>query len=264
MDDALLGMPAPAGRLLAVEHAPVTEAPETSSRPPGRPRSAEADAAILEAALQVLVRDGYRALSMEAVRTLAGVGKATLYRRFQSKAELAKAVVGHLHHGIGAPADTGSLSEDLRALRAAALAAARTTQAPLFLPRMLTDAAEEPELHAIIRATLVDPRRAAVGTILERAVARGELRKDLDLDVLIDLLAAPYLYRLLIDAGDLDGALSRSEAYLDVILHGAGREAHETPEGDQRASSRAPSATQPIPKPAMKAAPTPAGTSSTA
>ena len=196
----------------------------TATRPPGRPRSAEADAAIVGAALRVLVRDGYRALSMEAVRTLAGVGKATLYRRFQSKAELAKAVVGHLHHGLDAPEDTGSLIEDLRAFQSAAMTAARATRAPLFLPRMLTDAAEDPELHAIFRAALVDPRRAALRTILERAVARGELRPGVDLDVLIDLLAAPYLYRLLIDAGDLDGAVARSEAYLEVILHGASPE----------------------------------------
>jgi AcrR family transcriptional regulator len=149
------------------------------------------------------------------------VGKATLYRRFQSKAELAKAVVGHFHHGLDAPADTGSLIEDLRAFQAAGVAAARVTQAPLFLPRMLADAADEPELHAIFRATLVDPRRAATRRILERAVERGEVRSDVDLEALIDLLAAPYLYRLLIDAGDLDGAFSRSETYLDLILNGA-------------------------------------------
>lgn len=199
----------------------MTDSPEVATRPPGRPRSAEADAAILGAALRLLMTDGYRALSMEAVRTLAGVGKATLYRRFPSKAELAKAVIGHLHHGLDAPADTGSLTDDLRAFQAAAVAAARATRAPLFLPRMLTDAAGDPELHAIFRSTLVEPRRTAMRTILERGVTRGELRSDLDLDVLIDLLAAPFLYRLLIDAGDLDSAVARSEAYLDVIMHGA-------------------------------------------
>ena len=196
-----------------------------AARPPGRPRSAEADAAILGAALRLLMRDGYRALSMEAVRALAGVGKATLYRRFHSKAELAKAVIGHLHHGLDAPEDTGSLVEDLKAFQSAAVAAARATNAPLFLPRMLTDAAGDPELHAIFRATLVDPRRAAMRTILERGVARGELRADLDLEILIDLLAAPFLYRLLIDAGDLEGAIARADGYLEVIIAGAGASA---------------------------------------
>ncbi len=101
------------------------------------------------------------------------------------------------------------------------MAAARATRTPLFLPRMLTDAAEDPELHAIFRATLVDPRRAAMRTIPERGVVRGELRPDLDLEIVIDLLAAPFLYRLLIDAGDLDGAIARADGYLEVILAGA-------------------------------------------
>ena len=61
-----------------------------SARPPGRPRSAEADEAILRAALELLAEDGYRALTMERVRERSGVGKATLYRRYGSKEELVR------------------------------------------------------------------------------------------------------------------------------------------------------------------------------
>jgi hypothetical protein len=101
------------------------------------------------------------------------------------------------------------------------MAAARETQAPLFLPRVLVDAAGDPELHAIFRATLVEPRRAALREVVERAIARGELRDDLDVEALIDLLSAPYLYRLLIDGGDLEHAFARVPGYLDVLLRGA-------------------------------------------
>ncbi len=194
---------------------------QIATRPPGRPRSAEADAAIVRATLQALLEDGYRGLSMERVRTLAGVGKATLYRRYASKAELAKAAVGHLHAGLSAPEDTGSFRGDLAAFQIAAIAAAKAVGAPLFLPRLLTDAAEDPELHAIFRAALVEPRRAAARTIIERAIDRGEVRADLDPDALIDLLAAPYLYRLVIDGGHVEAAFARSAAWLDVILLGA-------------------------------------------
>ena len=70
---------------------------ETAARTPGRPRSAEADEAILRAALELLVDDGYRALTMEGVRERSGVGKATLYRRYGSKEELVRAAIVHLH-----------------------------------------------------------------------------------------------------------------------------------------------------------------------
>ncbi len=194
-----------------------------ASRPPGRPRSAEADAAIVSAALQILVSDGYRALSMERVRSLAGVGKATLYRRFASKAELAKAAMGQFRQGLTMPAETGSVADDLRVYQHAAAYALHAVGAPLFIPRILIDAAEDPELHRLCREALIDPRRAVLTTILERGVDRGELRADIDLEILVDLLTGPYLYRLLVDAGDIEGAHARTDAYLDAILRGARR-----------------------------------------
>jgi AcrR family transcriptional regulator len=196
-------------------------APTAAARPPGRHRSAAADAAIVRAALQTLVEDGYRSLSMEKVGRLAGVGKATLYRRFASKAELAKAAILHLHQGLEAPADTGSFLGDLAALQEAVLTAGRTSGAPLLLPRLLSEAAEDPELHAIFRRTLVDPRRVALRTVIDRGVARGEIRADVDAEALTDLLTAPYIYRLLIDAGDVSGAVAQVGNYLEIILRGA-------------------------------------------
>ena len=201
----------------------MSEGAKTATRPPGRPRSAEADAAIVRATLQTLVQDGYRGLSMERVRTLAGVGKATIYRRFPSKVELVKAAILHLHQDLTAPEDTGSFRGDLETLQSTAIAAMRAADAPLFLPRVLAEAAEEPELHAIFRATLVNPRRAALRTVIERGIDRGELREEIDPEVVVDLLTAPYLYRLLIDAGDVESAFANHDAYLDVILRGAGR-----------------------------------------
>ena len=89
-----------------------------TARPPGRPRSAEADQAILHAALELLAESGYAALTMERVRERAGVGKATLYRRYGSKEELARAAIVHLNSDIPLPDDTGSLAGRLRGHRA--------------------------------------------------------------------------------------------------------------------------------------------------
>ena len=68
----------------------------------------------MRATLEVLVTDGYRALTMEKVRARAGVGKATIYRRYGSKEELVKAAVEHLHQDLPVPEDTGSLRGRLR------------------------------------------------------------------------------------------------------------------------------------------------------
>ena len=77
----------------------------------GRPRSAEAHASILQAALALLVEEGYRGFSMEAVASRAGVGKATIYRRWHSKDELLKEAIASLSAEF-AYADTGSLASD--------------------------------------------------------------------------------------------------------------------------------------------------------
>ena len=97
---------------------------EPARHPGGRAR-AEADEAILQAALELLAEDGYRALTMERVRERSGVGKATLYRRYGSKEELVRAAIVHLNADIPLPEDTGSLAGDF-----AATAQARPGRAP--------------------------------------------------------------------------------------------------------------------------------------
>jgi AcrR family transcriptional regulator len=192
-----------------------------AGRRPGRPRSTEADQAIVRAALELLLEGGYRALTMEAVRARSGVGKATLYRRFGSKEELVADVVRHLHQDIAAP-DTGSLRGDYDALSDAVLAAARTTNTAVFLPRLLAEAAGEPQLHAIFYDNLVRPRRTAMLEVLRRAVARGELRADVDLELVVDILTGPHIYRMLISGGDVRQLFPPGEL-LEVVMQGLAR-----------------------------------------
>jgi AcrR family transcriptional regulator len=192
-----------------------------AGRRPGRPRSGEADQAIVRAALELLLEGGYRTLTMEAVRARSGVGKATLYRRFGSKEELVAHAVRHLHQDLGAP-DTGSLRGDYEAISQAALATARTTNGAIFLPRLLAEAAGEPELHAIFYENLVRPRRAAMLEMLRRAVARGELRDDVDLELVVDLLTGPHIYRALISGGDIEQLFAPSEL-LEAVMRGLAR-----------------------------------------
>lgn len=188
-------------------------------RPPGRPRSERSHVAIVRAALELLVEVGYARLTMEQVQRRAGVGKATIYRRWTSKADLVKDAIRHFSAELPLP-DTGSLREDYAAIAAAAVAIAQDRNAALLMPRLLAEASGDAELHAIFYAQLVEPRRRVLRTALERARDRGELRADADLELAIDMLAGSIIYRFLITGGDLAPAAARAPDVLETLLAG--------------------------------------------
>jgi AcrR family transcriptional regulator len=185
---------------------------------PGRPRSEASHQAIIRATLELLLETGYRSLTMDAVRARAGVGKATIYRRWSSKEELVRDAIVFMHDDIQAP-DTGSVRGDFEGMAARVRSAAQRSGAATFMPRLLGETANDPELHAIFSANLVEPRRAQMRAILARAVARGEIRDDVDVELMIDLFAGPIIYRLLITRGDL-AQLPALDDQLDALLNG--------------------------------------------
>ena len=193
---------------------------ETAARAPGRPRSAEADLAIVRAALELLVEDGYRALTMEKVRERSGVGKATLYRRHGSKEELVRAVVEHLHQDLPVPDDTGSLQGDFAAVARSALANAQSTRSATFMPRVLGEVAHIPELRAIFYGALVQPRRDTIEAIIRRAIERGEIRADVDVELAIDAIAGPMIYKILITGGDMEQIAGMPGRLLELAMDG--------------------------------------------
>lgn len=191
----------------------MTEAPTR-----GRPRSPEAHRAILEATLELLVEGGFRALSMDAVAARAGVGKATIYRRWRSKTELVSASVKLLNADIDL-ADTGTLRGDYLAIARQAMGAVSTSVSTIA-PRLVAEATGEPELHAIFLDELVVPRRRALKTLLRRAEDRGEIRTGLDYDIVVDLLAGPVMYRLLVAAVGLKVPRNYSGKVFDQVFAG--------------------------------------------
>jgi AcrR family transcriptional regulator len=193
---------------------------ETATRRPGRPRSAAADASIVRATLELLLEEGYRGLTMEQVRARAGVGKATLYRRYGSKQDLVTAAIQHLNQPLELP-DTGSVRADILGFARSLSAGAEGVELASFAARLLAESGGDREMHAIFYDNLVAPRRAAVGEALRRGVARGELRADLDIELGIDVLTGPWVYRLLISGGHAN-AVYRVDpsALLDLVLQG--------------------------------------------
>ncbi len=179
----------------------------------GRPRSAECDRAILDAALSEYAARGLDGMSVDAVAARAGVSKATIYRRYPSKVELVAGAAMMACDESAFHVDTGSLRGDvrlvLRTLR-------ETLDDPLVgaAKRMLLfDAAQNEEL-ARMHTDLVHRRRAATMALLERAIERGELQPDVDLEFACDAIGAPIFYRHLVMHERV------SDAYIEKIVDG--------------------------------------------
>jgi AcrR family transcriptional regulator len=156
---------------------------------------------------------------MERVRERAGVGKATLYRRYGSKEELARAAIANLNSDIPMPRDTGSIAGDFAATAQVFLAGAARTGALVLMPRLLSEVAGDPDMHALFSEHLVEPRRRVVRGIVERAKARGEVRPDVDTELAIDLMVGPMIYRLIVAGGD-PAALGKPGEVIGAVLDG--------------------------------------------
>ncbi|MBV9255801.1 MAG: TetR/AcrR family transcriptional regulator [Actinobacteria bacterium] len=184
---------------------------------PGRPRSAEADAAIRQATIDLLAEEGYANLTMSGVASSAGVSTATLYRRWRSKVDLVVDVLSVESEERPLP-DTGDLRGDCRAwLRQMVETMRETTSGPV-MAGLVGEIGRNPELADAIRTTLIAPRRAAFIEMIERAERRGELRAGLDHELVIDLLSAPIYHRVLITGAPISRGLA--DKIVDLVLEG--------------------------------------------
>lgn len=165
----------------------------TAPRSRGRPRSSQAHEAILDATLALLAEKGYEHLTVEDVAAAAGVGKATIYRRWPSKAPLVIAAYAQLP-GLATP-DTGNLSDDLTALLRNFARILETTPLPRVLPILAGECLHDPELSKLLVPINRERRKPLLG-ILERAVGRGELPADLDVGAAADLIVGPIMTRI--------------------------------------------------------------------
>jgi len=164
--------------------------PDQDRKGPGRPRSVRADEAILTAVLELLA-DGTtaEALSMEAVAARAGVGKATIYRRWPNKDALLLDAVASLKGPT--PEITGeSVRDDLIALLRPV--GQKSPQAARVLPCIMTEMHRSPELRRCYQKVM-EPRRERMREVFRRGIASGELRPDLDIEVTMAMLVGPLL-----------------------------------------------------------------------
>jgi AcrR family transcriptional regulator len=166
-------------------------------RLPGRPRSEQARLAILGSTLKLLAQKGFSDLTIEDVAESAAVGKATVYRWWPHKGALiADAFASSTTRKLRFP-DTGSVDTDLsRQMRQ--LVKVFSSPRGRIVSAILAAGQSDQEVIAAFRDRFLKPRRRDAYAILQRAIDRGELRKDIDPDLLLDSLYGPIYMRFLI------------------------------------------------------------------
>ncbi|MFJ4919397.1 TetR/AcrR family transcriptional regulator [Streptomyces sp. NPDC088725] len=163
----------------------------------GRPRSEAAERAILDAAV-TLLEEGVPlgALSIERIARTAGVGKATIYRRWPGKEELFVDVLREIEPPDPRLPGTSAL-DDLVAVLETMRRRGLAQRSSALLHNVFAEMKSHPKLWAEYRRTVILPRRRVTAELIRRGVADGEFRDDLDVEMMNDLVVGPMLLRTL-------------------------------------------------------------------
>jgi AcrR family transcriptional regulator len=183
------------------------------------PRTERSKQAILEATRELMKEEGgVGALTVEAVAARSGVAKTTIYRRWRDKWELAlDAVMIDMLPRFANPVDVGDTRKELITFVDSVTALWAEPVYGRAMQGLVSQIATEPELARVYREQVVEPRREQLRPVIERGIARGDLRPDTDLRLVHELLVGPILYRLLLSGPPLDRKLTTSLA--DAVLN---------------------------------------------
>ena len=201
-------------RRLATPRDKSSESAPAAVRARGRPKNPYIDTEVVAAVLEGLRLRGYRGVTIEGVARQVRRARTSLYRRWPSKRHLvADAVVAEL--GAQPAPDTGSLRKDLKAAVGTLLMAFRGTMGKA-LPGLVADMALDPALARMIREKVLVARRRSIRAAFERAITRGESGRGFDIEVLIDMLTAPFYFRALF--GHLPSTPATVNTIVDYVL----------------------------------------------
>jgi AcrR family transcriptional regulator len=183
-----------------------------AKRPPGRPRSEHARQAILRSTLDLLQKIGFADLTIEAIAANAGASKATVYRWWPNKGALvvdafASSTESKLHFP-----DTGSVYQDVSFQMRRVIAIFRSPRGKI-VAALLGAGQSDPELLEAFRDRFLRPRRQEAYRTLRRAIERGELPRNLDLDLTLDILYGAIYMRFIIRHDEL------SANYVNEVCH---------------------------------------------
>jgi AcrR family transcriptional regulator len=183
----------------------------------GRPPSATARAAILAAARDMLEEGGLLSITMEGVAARAGVGKPTVYRHWDNRYELAMATLLAASEELVRP-PAGASSIDALRHQLIGLANAFASGTGRHVAALLASGYGETELSKAFRSHFVQARRNESRVFIERAIEAGQLRRDVPIEIALDIIYGPIFYRLTMAHAPVDAAFVN--ALLDELLAG--------------------------------------------
>jgi AcrR family transcriptional regulator len=196
-------------------------AERTAARVPGRPREERIDQAVADATLELLDGGGIGAVTMESIAGRAGVGKAALYRRWPNKDALLIDVLALVTDTAQPQLGRADLRTDLVALLDTARRRHAATRVGRILPRLVGEAAAEPALAALYYDRVIKPRRQLFIDVLRAGQQRGDVDPGADLELVVDLLVGPVIYRLLVCPAARPALTRRDcERVVDAVLAG--------------------------------------------
>jgi len=201
------------GAGVAVSNSPVPEV----RRKRGRPRDPEADGRILAAASSLILLRGFDSMTVDEVATSAGVGKATVYRRWARKEDLAVAAMEQLYRDEMPIPDTGTIRGDLVAMYTSALTFINSPAGTDYIRTTIKESMRDERIATLYREASLRVERNAVG-VFERAIARGEVRPDMSMNAAVQLINGIVTNRA-ISGQDMPG-LDELEELVDFVLNG--------------------------------------------
>ncbi|SNT41600.1 transcriptional regulator, TetR family [Granulicella rosea] len=196
-----------------LQAAPPVEEP----RPRGRQRSLECKARILRSALQLLERKPLRKVTADAIAERAGVSKATIYKWWPNKSQVAlDAYLAGMSERVFTP-DTGSAEADFSQQLKAVMAFYASPLGRLF-GQFIAEGQSDPGFLALFRERFLYARRDATRIMWRRGVDRGEIRREIDGEIVLDLIYGPMIFRLLAGHGSLSA--EESTAMVEAVFGG--------------------------------------------
>jgi len=173
------------------------------------------DQAILVATIRLLSEVGYSRVTVAEVARRAGVSKPAIYRRWAQKSQLVvEAMVIQMPRRV--PPDTGNTADDLLALTEQLITTLTQTPLGRVLPGLVAEMAADPVLAASYRGLIIDPTRMLWRAAVKAGITRGDLAADTDIELVLDALAGPLYFRLLITGDPIDPGYAR--AGVDLVL----------------------------------------------
>lgn len=182
-----------------------------------RPRSVRAHEAVLDATIELLQEGGYPSATIDAISGRSGVSKATIYKHWPSRTAVAVEAFGKLMESAVPMPDTGTargdFSEQIRLV-----SRFYTSDLGQVYAQLLAAGVSDPAGARFFRDYFLGDRRKAIAKVWQRALDRGEVKAEVDVEVAIDVLFGPLIFRLL--TGHASLTRGEADAVADAVLTG--------------------------------------------